>query len=595
VRWVFVLSFVGASSAALAQPNAPDTTATGSVGPPISPPVGEAPLAPIGPPPPPKWAAPPELLAPREPLPESEPVPPLELPPVTNAPAPNAAAPSTPAPSTSVPVVPIGPPVAPPPPVATAPPSTASRTPVPVRLGDGTVFNIRADRGGKTAEERARLASRALLLAVDDPRASEVKVVRQGDVAVVYAGPVPLIQLAQEDADAAGDSSLDVHAGAAASAIRQALDSERQRSRVAKNVFSVSLAVFFALIAFYLMRKVGEIAERVKEWLNENGDRALAIRVQHVEIVRPATLRNSAVVGLEIAKWLGQFGIFYAWLVIVLSLFEATRGYTERLTGLVVTPLSDLMGRLARSLPLLVVAMMAALAVFVLVRFVGLFFASVARRETTLAWLPPDLAAPTSVLLRFSIVVAALIFAAPVVTGDSEGVFARAGMVILAAIGISSAPLLASGLVGSVVLFGRRLRVGEHAEVGGSLGRIAAINLLELRLLLPDMTELRIPHLLLLGRPLRGLGVAPRISIDVAVSSGVNPTTVRGIFDEAGSRVGRDVRAEVVMADADGVIYRVTATCDSLEHRSALWTALLEALSAAGVPLGRDRGTTRPA
>jgi small-conductance mechanosensitive channel len=426
--------------------------------------------------------------------------------------------------------------------------------------------------------------------AVDDPRATEVRVVRQGDVAVVYAGPVPLIQLSDEDAELAGDSTLDVHAGAVASAVRQALVAERQRSRVAQNVFSVSLVVFFALIAFYLMRKTGEIAERVKAWLAANGDRTLAIRVQDVEIVRPATLRNSAVVGLEIAKWLGQFGIFYAWLVIVLSLFDATRGYTEQLTGFVVTPLSDLMGRVARSLPVLLVALIAALAVFVLVRFVGLFFASVARRETTLSWLPPDLAAPTSVLLRLGIVVVALILAGPVVTGDPEGVFARTGFVALAALGISGTPLLASGLVGSVVLFGRRLRVGEHAEVGGILGRIAAINLLELRLLLPDLTELRIPHLLLLGKPLRGLGVAPRISIDLAVAADVDPFRVQGLFDEAGSRIGRDVRAEVVAADADGVVYRVTATCDSLEHRSLLWTALISALSAAGVPLGRSRG-----
>jgi hypothetical protein len=320
----------------------------------------------------------------------------------------------------------------------------------------------------------------------------------------------------------------------------------------------------------------------------------LAVRVKRVEILRPATLRNSALVGLEIAKWLGQFGIFYAWLVAVLSLFESTRGYTEQLTGFVVTPFSELMGRLARALPVLLVALIAGLAVFVLVRFVGLFFASVARHETTLAWLPPDLAAPTSVLLRFAIVLAAIVFAAPVVTGDSDGAFGRTGIVILVALGLAATPLLASSLLGSIVLFGRRLRVGEHAEIGANLGRISHIGLLELRLRLADETEMRIPHLLLLARPLRGLGVAPRLSVDIAVSATVHATTVRRLFDEAGSRVGRDVRAEVLGAHADGVVYRITATCDSLEQRSALWMALLDALAAAGVPLGRAPGHAGP-
>jgi small-conductance mechanosensitive channel len=271
-------------------------------------------------------------------------------------------------------------------------------------------------------------------------------------------------------------------------------------------------------------------------------------------------------------------------------LFEATRGYTEQLTGFVVTPFSEFMARLARALPVLIVALIAAFAVFILVRFVGLFFASVARRETTLLWLPADLAAPTSVLLRFAIVLAALVVAAPVVTGDADGAFGRAGMVLLIALGLSSTPVLASGLVGTIVLFGRRIRVGEHAEIGSSLGKISAINLLETRLKLSDATELRIPHLMLLTRPLRGLGVAPRLSVDIAVSASVNATTVRRIFDEAGSRVGRDVRAEILGAHADGVVYRVTASCESLEQRSALYGALLEALSAAEVPLGRAPG-----
>ena len=74
----------------------------------------------------------------------------------------------------------------------------------------------------------------------------------------------------------------------------------------------------------------------------------------------------------------------------------------------------------------------AALAVFVLVRFVGLFFVSVARGETPLPWLPADLAAPTSVLLRSAIVVAALVFAAPVVTGDANLCSAETGALIAA-------------------------------------------------------------------------------------------------------------------------------------------------------------------
>jgi small-conductance mechanosensitive channel len=280
--------------------------------------------------------------------------------------------------------------------------------------------------------------------------------------------------------------------------------------------------------------------------------------------------------------------------VFVLSLFESTRGYTERLTGFLVRPFSDLVARIATALPLVVLASIAALAVFVLVRFVGLFLASVERREATLGWLPADLASPTSVLIRLGIVVTALVFAAPIVTGDSDGAFARGGFVALAALGISSTPLLATGLVGAVVIFGRRLRVGEYIEILGRVGRISALNLFDLRLETSERTELRVPHLALLRQPLSALGLRPRVGVDLSVSANVSPSAVMALLEQAALSVARDVVVELVSLDLDGAHLRVSATCDSLDLRSELVRRLAEALSAAEIPLGRSPARARP-
>jgi len=404
---------------------------------------------------------------------------------------------------------------------------------------------------------------------------------------VVFAGAIPIVQLYEADAKAAGDTTLDVHAAAVATSVRQAILSERERSRVAKNVMSLSFVVCLALVALHLMKRVGDLSDRIGGWLNDHGDRVLRIRVQRIEIATPAVLKSTALVALGLAKWIGLFGIFYSWLVLVLSFFESTRGYTERLTGFVVTPLSQLMGRLAMALPLLVVAGFAALAVAVLIRFVGLFFAGVARRETALTWLPADLAAPTSVLLRVGIVVAALVFLTPVVTGDADGALGRAGLTLIVAIGLSCIPILATGLMGVVVLFGRRVRVGDHVELLNHSGRVASVNLLELRLQTAESAEVRVPHLSLLRQPVRVLGQRPRISVELSLASGVAPATAFLLLEEAATRAGRDVRIDILRADADGVLYRVTAVCESLEGRSLLWLALIDGLNTAGVALGR--------
>ncbi len=294
-----------------------------------------------------------------------------------------------PAPPPSAVPEPLPPP--PPAPPASAPPLQRGEA-APVKLGDSVVFSLYAARGDRPPEQRARAATKALSGIIEGAKGEDVRVTRQGDVAVVMVGQTPIVQLGETDAQIAGDSSLDVHAANVAAQLRRAIDTERQRSAIANLVFSISLVVFFALIAIYLMRKLGDIAERARIWLEERGEKGLTVRIRDIEVLSPATIQSTASIAVGLGKWLGQFGILYSWLVVVLSLFDATRGYTQRLTGFVLEPLSQMMTRFATSLPLLVILTIAGLAVFVVVRFVRLFFRSVERRETVVPWMPAELA-----------------------------------------------------------------------------------------------------------------------------------------------------------------------------------------------------------
>ena len=520
----------------------------------------------------------PSASASAEPVPSAEAAPSAEAPPP--APEPSAA--------------PIPEPPPPPPPLAEVvePPPPPAPAPVPafaVKLSDDAVFSLRATLGGKTPEARAREASEQLKRAYEGEQTSDVSVARRGDVALLSVGRTFIVELDEEEAKLAGATSLEVYAASTASAIHTKLVSDHKRAAIAKSAFSFSLVVFFGLIAFYLLRRLGDFAERARAWIEARHDKELTLRFQGIEFVRPAMVRSTAVLGLGTLKWLAQLGVVYTWLVVVLSLFESTRGYPQKLTGFVVAPLSQLMSRLAMALPLLVVAALAALAVFVLVRFVGLFFASVARGETPLGWLPNDLAAPTSVLLRAGIVIAALVFLAPIVTGDNDGVLGRVGVIALVALGLASTPVLASGTVGALWLYGRRLRVGEYVELGAYRGRVSEVNLLELRLIVTDRTELRVPHLLTLVRPLRLLGARPRLTLDMYVHASSSVTEVRTLLAAVAGKVGSEPSVEIVSADADAVRFRIAATCESLDARTAFHIAALDALSGAGITLGRDR------
>jgi small-conductance mechanosensitive channel len=459
---------------------------------------------------------------------------------------------------------------------------------VPVRIHNTVAFVVRVGHRGETARARAAAASQALRAALPGLTPDDVHVTQGGQVAVIYAGKAPVIQLYPEDAQAAGDASLEVNAASVAASIRGAIRKEQKQTAIATIAISLSLLLVFGILALYLLRKIGQFSRRGRAYIAEHPERIPAIRLKSIEVVRPAALRGAAVVALGIGKWIVQIALVYVWLVVSLSMFASTRGYTARLTGFVLAPLSTLTARVAGSLPVLFVAVIAGIAVFILVRFVGLFFDSVARSETQVAWLSPDLAQPTSIVARVAIVVAALVFAAPVVTG-SEGALTRAGAIVLIAIALSSTPLVASALTGMTVLYLRRLRIGDFVEYGGRTGRVKAVGLLDVRLEDREECEVRVPHLLSLVHPTRLIGTQPRVIATLSVAPGCPATEVLQVLLDAANAVGEASRAELVGQDATGAEYRVATASSHPDALSQLNVALSEALARAGIPLAGAR------
>jgi small-conductance mechanosensitive channel len=475
-------------------------------------------------------------------------------------------------------------------------PSASAGAPLPVaaaKLHDTTVFTLHVDAGGKAASERARAASEALVRTADAQSTDEIRVAQQGDVFVIYAGPSPVVVLYPEDAVAAGAPDLATHAAAIAARVSEVVAAERRRSAIAGTVFSFSLLVFFGLIAFYVLQKVGQMFHAMRQWMLDNPDRVKGLSVQDHEVVGATAIRGGVLVALILGRFVAQLGVVYVWLVFALSLFQSTRPYTTKLTSLVVTPLSDLAGRLAASLPVAVVGVVSGVALYILLRFIQLFFEGVARRQTTLPWLPADLAPATSVLIRLGVVIGAFVFAAPIVTGDREGPLAHTGIVAVLALGLACTPLVASFVVGAVVIYGRRVRIGQHVEIGGRSGRVTEVGLFDVKLRDAAGSDVRVPHLLTLVHPTQVMHDAGRLTFSMPVAPTAGAREARMVLAQALERFGERPEVELDHVDADGLHFKVTIEGGGAKL-SEVRLALLDALGEAGIGLGRRRRTEAP-
>jgi small-conductance mechanosensitive channel len=455
-----------------------------------------------------------------------------------------------------------------------------------VRVHEREVYVVRVPRAGQAPQDRARLAGQALEAVLEEGEDSEARVERQGATAVVFVGKSPILTLTEDDAAAAGDATLEVHAAGVATRVTEGLRTERKRSAIATTVFSFSLLVFSALIAFLLLRRVGEVGGKVRAWVQKNPDRIPALHLGKIEVVSKRAVRGVLSIALVVGHRIAQVAIAYGWVLVALSLFESTRAYTERLTGFVLTPLSALLGRVGSALPLLVVTGVAALALGVVVRFTGLFFGSIARGETKVGWLPLDLAEPTSVLARAGLVVVGLILAAPLITGSDEGALSRAGVAALVALGLACTPVLASAAAGVPQVFGRRMRPGDHVEIGGLSGRVRRVTLLEVELEDRFGCELRVPHLLLLVKTTRVLGHAELLTADVSVDPRASQTAAHDALMAAARTISSRAKVELLSLDHAGARYRVTCEAGA----GSLAGAIADALAKEGIELGAASG-----
>jgi small-conductance mechanosensitive channel len=500
----------------------------------------------------------------------------------------------------------VQPPAPAPPPSAPAPASASASAPAgsasakataatsEIRVREKVIYTVRVSRGDRKPQDRAKAANDAITSLLGHPEEiGDVRHEEQQGVAVVYVGKTPIVTLGPEDAEASGDANVGVLAAQVTSRLSDAMGTERKRSVIATTVFSFSLLIFSALIAFLLLQRTSDVAARMRGWLVDDPEKITAVRLGKIEFVSAGAARGTLSVALTLGYRLIQLAIAYGWLILALSLFDATRGYTQKLTGIMVTPLYALASRIGGALPLVVVAAIALVAVLVLIRFVGLFFDSVARGDTRVAWLPRDLAQPTSVVVRAGIVVIALVLASPMITGNEDGALSRVGLVALLSIALAGTPLLACWAIGIVFVFARRFRKGELVEFGGRSGRVMRIGPFELHLEDAAATEISVPLVLGLVHPTRIHRHPPLGSIDVVLDAAASQVEIEKALLEAARELSTRAKVELLYIDDGGAHWRVTSAMSRGDN--TLVKAVQSAIEKLGVGLGRGPSRRAPA
>jgi small-conductance mechanosensitive channel len=160
-------------------------------------------------------------------------------------------------------------------------------------------------------------------------------------------------------------------------------------------------------------------------------------------------------------------------------------------------------------------------------------------------------------------------------------------MLALGAVALAATPVLATSLMGIVVVYGRRLRIGEFAALGGHRGRVLSVGLLEVRLESSE-GEVRIPHLASLLAPTVLFGRFPTVAVEIHVGPDADRRVAEDALLDATSGIGTRPHVEMLQTGASGTRYRLSVGSELGDGRGRLLRAVLAALDERGLALGAD-------
>lgn len=470
--------------------------------------------------------------------------------------------------------------------LAQPPASTAS-----AKVHDHTAYVFRAAAGASTPAMRAAAATQTLSAAIDQEVPGSIQVVVHGDLADVRLGDRLLFRLTPDDARMDGAASLAEYAPKVQTDLDTFVAKERKRASLQHGVLATSLAVFFAVLLFVLLRAFFRVTRGLERRFEE-GDAELPPAMRRVMGGDRAQSRAVVMFTLSAARIAVSLGALYVLLLASLSLFETTRPFRDRLALWAASPFRTMASRLVHGLPNLVLLIVLLGVLRAGWQAMSVAFTRLSRNESRRTLQPYQLV-PYRLLARVALVTGALLML-PVALGVDMGLFTAVGLVLLGVIGLASLPLLANVGVGIYALITNQFPLGNWVRVRlpnahELAGEVTSVDFFHVRLVPEGIGEVRIPHLLALWSAVDHLPNSRALFVELCVPRArLDPKRALEALVAAAAgaakahRVAGTPSVELLELTPEAARFRVSLP----EANEALRSPLLIALSEVAAPQG---------
>jgi len=364
-----------------------------------------------------------------------------------------------------------------------APQALASRNGFPVLFAGTKLLDISSSLTGElTPGQRAELIRHNIQSFADskaDP--AGLKVITLPEGYGVGTDDSILMVITKPDAQPYGKSPEEL-ARQILGELKTALVTYRTRHTWKTYGFGAAYS-FLAIIALWLALRVNNrgFIWLVKKVSNLHDHWKGGIHFKGIELLSAYRIERVVLLLLKSLRLFVILLFLYFFLPLILSFFPETRESGSRLLDYLISPFVSIFHTVIKYVPnFFYIFVITVIARYVL-KAISYVFKLIERGELEFEWFYQDWARPTYQIIRFLVIVIALISAYPYIPGSSSQAFQGVGLVLGAIISFASSSAISNIVAGVILTYTRAFRLGDRIKVGETTGDVVDKTLLVTR------------------------------------------------------------------------------------------------------------------
>ncbi|MGK9367494.1 mechanosensitive ion channel family protein [Melioribacter sp. Ez-97] len=263
---------------------------------------------------------------------------------------------------------------------------------------------------------------------------------------------------------------------------------------------SVALLIFYSVLFYAILRGINSLykiaSAKIGEW---KGTKIKSLKIKNIEVLNEDRIIEILLLVNKIFKFALLLFSFYTFLTIIFSLFTFSSHWADTLLGYILNPLKTVWTSFINFLPNLFFIIVLVFVFNYLIKAVKFIFNEIDKGTLEIPGFHKDWAIPTYKIVRFLILVLAVIIIFPYLPGSDSPFFQGISVFLGILFSLGSSSAISNMVAGVVLTYMRPFKLGDRVKIADTMGDVVEKTLLVTRIRTTKNVDITIPNSMVLG------------------------------------------------------------------------------------------------